>query len=199
MLNLSDYPKTVRMRDGRSLVIRILTADDEKRVTNFIHQLPPAERIYFWDDPSDPEILRSWVQNAHLNRVIPLVGLIDDRIVTLWTLTNDQHSWTRHIAYLWGVVDHTLRRLGIGTLMVRELLSIASRLNIERIALELVSPQKGQFAHFAHFGFVVSAILRNWVKDPSGQYHDMVIISMEIEPAWQKMEELILQYDSQAG
>ncbi|MBM3325482.1 MAG: GNAT family N-acetyltransferase [Calditrichaeota bacterium] len=199
MIDLSDYPKTIKMHDGRSLVVRGLTVDDEKAVAQFIHQLPPAERIYFWDDPADPEVLHSWVQNARLDRVIPMIGLIDGRVVTIWTLSHDQHSWTRHIAYLWGVVDHTLRRMGIGTLMVRETLSIASRLDIERIALELVSPQKGQFAHFAHFGFVVSAILRSWVKDPSGQYHDMVIISMEVEPAWQKMEELILQYDSHAG
>lgn len=83
--------------------------------------------------------------------------------------------------------------------MIRELLSIATLLDIERVAVELVRPQRGQISHFTHIGFQIVAELPNWVKDPEGNYQDMVIIAMEVEPAWRKMEEILQDFDAQAG
>jgi len=198
-LPLASYPRQFHTRDGRPVVVRSLTPEDEPAVAGFIRGLPQNERIYFWDDPSDPDTLHNWLMPSPRSRVVPLVAMDDGRIVALWTLTHESHSWTRHLAHIWGVVEPSLRRSGIGTLMVRELLAIAGSRDVERVALELIRPQKGQIAHFTHLGFEVTAILRDWVKDPKGIYHDMVVISMAVEPAWQKMEDLVMQADSQMG
>ncbi|MFN3821445.1 MAG: GNAT family N-acetyltransferase, partial [bacterium] len=180
------YPLKLPCRGNINLIIRPLEEEDIGEVVRFMRSLPEEERVYFWDDPTQPEVIRRWIRESQEGNGVALIGSVGEKIITLWTLSHDRHSWTRHIGYLWGIVDPAYRRQGVATVMVRELLNLATHLDIERVALELIRPQKGQIGHFTHLGFEMIAVLRDWVKDPNGQYHDMIIISMEVEPAWRK-------------
>ena len=199
MVDLSNYPKSVRLRDGKEAVVRILTPSDEVELSNFMRELPPLERVYFRDDVTDPKVIREWCFNIDLDRVIPLIAIQDERIVANWSMHLREHGWTRHLANFRGIVHPDWRRNGLATQMVYELLSIGQKLEIERAIIELVSPQKRLLAHFISLGFNVEAVLKDWVKDFQGRYHDMLIMMMKIEPAWRKMEELILDYGTHGG
>ena len=83
--------------------------------------------------------------------------------------------------------------------MVRELLRIAGSMEIERVVIELVEPQMQLLERYRKIGFKIDAVLKDWVKDFSGRYNDIHVLSTQLEPAWQKMENLIFDYGTHGG
>ena len=195
MVDLSRYPKKVKVKGGETIVLRILAPTDEKELARFLAELPPEERLYFRDDVSNPRTVHQWCHNIDLNRVIPLVALQGERIVGDMTLHLQEHGWMRHLAEIRGVVKPELRRCGLGTAMIYEMLSIAQSLELERAVLELVKPQQRALMHFTSIGFGVEAVLKNWVRDFNGETQDLLLLSTGIEPAWRRMEEMVLDSD----
>ena len=199
MLDLSMYPKKVRLSDDREVVVRLLEPGDEVELARFMKGLPQDELVYFRDNVTDTKVIREWTQEINLNKVIPLIALLGDAIIANFSMHLREHGWSRHLAGIRGIVHPNHRRMGLAALMVYELLSIVQKLEIERVVIELVSPQKRLLAHFTGVGFQVEAVLKDWAKDWSGKNNDMLILSMKLEPAWKKMEELIWEYGTHGG
>ncbi len=199
MLDLSVYPKTLVLKTNHKVTIGPLRDEDRDAAMAFLSRLPQNEQEYLWDDPNDPSVIRGWTQPVSANRLIPLAVWENNRIVSVWTLGFGDHGWTRHLGYIWGIVELDMRRSGIGTVIVRELLTLAAQLDMERVVLELVRPQKGPISHFKNIGFTIAATLNDWVKDRNGKYHDLIVLTMELEPAWQKMEEMLSKYEAEGS
>lgn len=199
MLDPSSFPKTFQMKNNRKIAVCPLKEEDQNDAMNFLMSLPKDELEYLWDDPSDTSIIRNWTKSDSTARQIPFLVRDEGRIVSIWTLGFGDHGWTRHLGYIWGIVDPRSRRSGIATVIVRELLTIAAQFEMERVVIELVQPQKGPISHFLNIGFSIAATLKEWVKDRNGRYHDLVVLTMDLEPAWRKMDEMLAKYDSHAS
>jgi RimJ/RimL family protein N-acetyltransferase len=197
-IDLSKYPKVFTLVDGRSVTVRSNEpSTDEPKLIRFMQSLPDNERIYFRDDVTDPEVIHKWVHESDLSRTIPLLAEDDNNdIVANWTLHVREHGWTRQNAFIRGIIAPEWRKQGLATYIINELLKIAGELDIERVVIELVRPQEDLLKRYVEIGFEVDATLNNWVKDFRGRYHDLIIISMKLEPAWKKMELLLLEYDT---
>ena len=196
MLDLSDYPKKVRLRKGDEVIIRLLTPGDEAALIKLMNELLPEDKVYFRDDVSDPAVVRRWCQNINLNSVLPLVALSGDQIIADWSLHQREFGWTRHLVDIRGVVHPVYRQMGLGAKMVYELLTIAQRMEKERAVVHLARAQKKLLARFIAMGFSVEVVLKNWIKDSSDRYQDMLILSMKIEPIWKEMENMVMESDS---
>ncbi len=196
MFDFSAYPKSVTLANGKNLAIGLVQPWDKAAAAKFISRLPTDERNYLWDDITDPNVFDQLTALPMNGRVIPISARHEGEIVSVWTLNRGDHGWTKHNATIWGIVEPAWRRSGLGTVMVRELLGFASQLEVERVVLELVRPQKGPIVHFRNVGFEEAAVLKGWAKDHSGRYQDLIVLSMRLEPAWRKMEDMLLRYDS---
>jgi len=193
-----QYPKIHTLHGDTQVSVVPLAKVEHSAVVSFINRLPSDERIYLWDDLTDPVIYKRWSSET-FPLIVALAAISDDKVITVWTLTQGDHSWTRHIGSVWGIVEPSWRNRGIAALMVRELLLFAGQVDIERVVIELVKPQKGPLGHFSKVGFEIAATLKGWTKDSSGRYQDLVILTMKLEPAWRKMEVLLSRYDSISG
>jgi len=196
MLDLTEFPKSISLNNNRRVVVRPLSEQDRDAALTFLARLPSEEQEYLWDDPRDPAVVRGWTQPATVNKLVALAVWENNRIVAIWTLGFGDHGWTRHLGYIWGVVELESRRTGLGTMIVRELLALAGQIDIERVVLELVRPQKGPITHFTNVGFTTAAVLKDWVKDRKGRYLDLLVLTMELEPAWRRMDEMLSKYES---
>lgn len=199
MTKSKNYPKAVQLHNGEEVIIRRLAPDDESELLRFMKSLPARERVYFRDDVTNPKVINGWCNESRRDKIIPLIATKDDKIVASWSMHMRDHGWTRHLADLRGIIHPKLRRQGLGALMVYELLSLSKRMDVERVVIELVKPQQKLLKHFEGIGFSVVAILSNWIKDTKGKYQDLHILSMQLEPAWKKMEEMILDYGTHGG
>jgi len=196
MLDYSLYPKTGQLHGGREISIVPLQRIEHPDVIGFIRKLPGDERNLLWDDLTDPTVYQRLIAPDVQPQVVALAGLIGGKVVTVWTLTGSEHAWTKHLGTIWGIVDPAFRKFGVGAVLVKELLHFAGQLDMERVVLELVRPQKGPIGHFSKVGFEVAATLQDWVKDHSNRYHDLLVLTMKLEPAWRKMDEMLSRYDA---
>lgn len=199
MVDLSMFPRKTKMGDNKEMIIRPLEDSDEEELKRFMSELPPEERVYFRDDVTDPAVIHRWVHETPRDKVIPLLAIHNDQIIANWSLHLSEEMWTRHLAHIRGIVEPEYRGLGIAPKIVFHLLTIASSIAIERVVIELVAEQKRLLAKFTSIGFQLEAVLKDWAKDHSGRYNDLLILTMRLQPAWKKMEEMILDYGTHGG
>ena len=189
MIDVSTYPKSLTLRGETEVSVQIMHPRLEDKLRQFMGSIPATERVHFRDDVSDPEVIHQWSNDINLERVIPLLAInTDDDIVANWTLHHREHGWIRHHGHIRGIVTPKWRNKGLATLMVRELLRIAGSMEIERVVIELVEPQMQLLERYRKIGFKIDAVLKDWVKDFSGRYNDIHVLSTQLEPAWQKMD-----------
>ncbi len=199
MTEKNTYPKTVKLRNGSEVTIRLLESSDHERLSMFLKSIPSQERVHFRDDVTDPSVVNKWVEHINLKKVVPLVAIQDDEIISQWTLHVHEYGWSRHQGEIRGIVLPEKRRQGIAPAMIFELLSFASDLEIERLVISLVRTQQGLLRSYQEVGFRIAAVLQDWVKDFNDNYHDLYLLTMELEPAWKKMEEMILDMGTHGG
>jgi len=199
MVDLSMFPKKSKLDGDREIVIRSLEKSDETELARFMRELPPEERVYFRDDVTNPAVIHGWIHVTSRDKVIPLIALENDKIIASWSLHLSDALWTRHLAHIRGVVDPDYRGFGLAPKMIFHLLTIANQFSIERVVVELVAEQKRLLAKITGLGFQLEAVLKDWAKDHNCKYHDLLILTMRLQPAWKKMEEMISDYGTHGG
>jgi GNAT superfamily N-acetyltransferase len=177
--NLNGYPKQLPLQDGAEVTVRPLTPGDERTLLDFFLRLPEAERFYLKDDITRPGVIAGWVRDLDYARVFPLLAVQHDRIVGDATLHRRRGGAHRHMGEVRVTVDPDLRRRGLGTALLQELVACASQVGLETLIFELIEGVQDEAIDAARrTGFLVAARLVNHVKDMQGKPHDLVMMSI---------------------
>ncbi|MFQ5805355.1 MAG: GNAT family N-acetyltransferase [Phycisphaerae bacterium] len=192
MLNHA-YPKKVTLRDGRSVTVRPLADGDFDKLFGFFQTLPEEDRLFLRHDVTDPQIVGAWVANLDFNRVIPLVAEDEDKIVADATLHLATHGWSQHAGQVRLVTARTHRRVGLGTVLTRELVGLAEERGLEKLQTHVIEDDVGSVKMFSRLGFVTAAVLKEWVKDRGGTKRNLAIMTNNVPDLTRIMEEWILQ------
>src|SRR5678816_1540967 len=94
---LQKYSKEIKLKDGSKSKLRPLRKDDQKAFHEFFLAVPESERMFIKHRVTDPEVIQDWCQNIDLGRNLPLLALIDGKIVGDVTLHQQLGGWKRHI------------------------------------------------------------------------------------------------------
>jgi GNAT superfamily N-acetyltransferase len=121
------------------------------------------------------------VDDLDYERVLPLLVLVDGRVVGDATLHRRRLGWTRHLGKVRLVIDPQYRQKGLGSLLVKELIEIGKGLKLERLVVELTGGQQAALVAFRHLGFERAAVLYRHVKDRAGRPQDLVILIRDLE------------------
>jgi GNAT superfamily N-acetyltransferase len=154
---------------------------DQHALYEFFQRIPKEDRLFLRDDVSRLATIQSWVDDLEYERVLPLLALVDGRVVGDATLHRRKLGWTRHLGKLRLVIDPDYRQKGVGSLLVKELIEIAKGLKLERLVVELTGSQQAALAAFRHLGFERAAVLYHHVKDRVGRPQDLVILIRDLE------------------
>ncbi|HOE10642.1 MAG TPA: GNAT family N-acetyltransferase [bacterium] len=190
---LRDYPKEVTLKDGRSVVIRPLTPEDERALRDFYASLSPEDRRYLRHDVADPGIIREWTHNINHERVVPIVAENPGgEIVAAATLHRQPESWSPHVAQIRLVTHPGYRRIGLGMQMAREIFSIAVFLRVEKVVAEVVEDQTAALHIFEKMGFEREALLKNHVIDREHEKRNLVILSAYLSSLWEQITDMVM-------
>jgi RimJ/RimL family protein N-acetyltransferase len=171
-----QYPKHAKLQDGTEVTLRLMVKEDERALLEFFRRVPREDRLFLRDDVSDPTTIRAWAEGLNYDQVLPLLALIDGRVVGDATVHRGKHSWTRHVGRMRLVVDPEYRQKGMGTVLVTELVEIGKGLKLERLVAEMLGTQQAALSAFRHLGFERVAVLYQHVKDQAGRPQDLVIM-----------------------
>jgi RimJ/RimL family protein N-acetyltransferase len=177
---LARFRKVKTLADGSRLLLRPLQQDDKQALVDLFARASQDELEYFRDDAGKAEVVESWVDNLNLQRVFPLVAVVDDVIVGDATL-HFRERYHRHLAWVRIFLDREYRRRGIGTLMLQSLIEIARRLGLQQLYSEVVTSQPRVVKAFEELGFQREVTLRDYfIFTSSEDTIDMAVLVLRL-------------------
>jgi len=190
-MRINSYPREATLRDGRRVEIRPLAQDDFDKLYAFFQELPIEDKLFSRHDVTDPAVVRGWVENLDFNRVIPLIAEDGGKIVADCTLHLAGRGWSRHVGHLRGVTAVTHRKVGLATIIARELVAFAEELGLEKLQTQLIEDNASSVSLFTRIGFKMEAVLPDMVKDQQGTKRRLAIMVNDVADLGRAMEDWI--------
>jgi GNAT superfamily N-acetyltransferase len=179
-LELQQFPKTIKLKDGRKAVLRQLLPDDEKEFHQLFQGIPERERMFIKHRVQDIKVIRDWCRNIDYGRNLPLMGLVDKKIVGAATLHQRLGGWKRHIGRVSVLVHPDYRGRGLARALISEILEIARRASLERVEAAFIGEQEAAIKMFAMLGFNQLVRLDDYVKDMQAITHDYILMGLDL-------------------
>lgn len=177
---IDQYPKTIKLTNGRSIVVRPLKKSDERAFHDFFSRVPETERALFKHRVSDLDVIRDWCRRIDYGKILPMLALDGDRIVADASLHQTLGGWKRHIGRVSMVVDQAYRGKGIARVLLKELVEIACNIGLEHLEAEFMGDQKAARHVFAMMGFEEMVARKDYVKDMQAVTHDYVLMGRRL-------------------
>ena len=146
-----------------------------------VYDDPEPERMFIKHRVTDPEVIRDWCQNIDLHRNLPLLALIDGKIIGDVTLHQQLGGWKRHVGRVSVLVLPQFRGRGLARALVTEIVGLARSLGLEKVEAEFIGEQEAAIKMFALLGFSNLLRLENYVKDMQAITHDYVLMGLNLK------------------
>jgi L-amino acid N-acyltransferase YncA len=178
---LPAYPKESQLRDGTAVVIRPLEKGEGEALLQFFLGIPEEERFFLKDDVTSPELMRRWTQDLDYGRALPLVALLDGRIVAEAVLVRRRGNARSHVGEVRVTVAPDFREKGLGTTLIRELCDIADDAELDKVLFEAVADkEEDAITAMEWLGFLRAGTIEGGARDQQGHLHDVVILVMPL-------------------
>lgn len=173
---IKTFPLEAALEDGTHITLRPLLKEDGLALLAYFQGLPPEDRLRLRDDVTDPQVIANWIDELDYDEVLPLVAWNNQHVVGNATLHFSPIGWTKHQGEVRLTTAPQYRTRGLGTIMVQNLLDLASALGLEQISIEVLPVWDQAFHFFEKLGFKEVAQLPGFVKDLEGNESDLVIM-----------------------
>lgn len=157
--------KRIKIKDGRTILIRRPKMSDVKQLKDYINSLVEEDAPIQINEKVSLKAEREWLKDSlkkiRENKLHLLVAELDKKIVSVVNLTKKRGRFS-HVAELGISVSKDYRRLGIATSISEHILDIGKRdKTIKVIELRAVEPNKGAIELYKKLGFKKVARLQN--------------------------------------
>lgn len=177
----TTYRNLITLKDGARVLLRPLTRDDRKQLIEMFAPVSPDDSKYLRDPITDPETVGRWVDELDYRRVIPLVAIVQDRIVGDATL-HLRKGPARHMGEVRIFLTKDFRRRGLGAQMLRALIDLARKAGLHMLVAEIVADQTKVIKAFRNVGFELQCSFEDYFMFPDGETADVAILAMRLTP-----------------
>ena len=169
------YPLTLRLSNGSALMVSPVGRTDLHLLDQFVQNVPFADRGFLYQDLS--VIVERWCADLDEEHCLPLLARRGERIVADASLHLEPEPWMSHIGKLRVFVHPDERGCGIGSALVGHLQSVAAELGRHKLVCECAAEQSELIALLRKLLFREEARLPEFIRDPRGRLHDMVLMA----------------------
>lgn len=188
MTDSTRYPRAVEIKDGTA-ALELMTAAAEPEVLEFAKTLPTHDLLFLRRDITEPKVLSAWAKQIETGEITSLLAKDDDgTILGCTAVVRDEHSWSPHVGELRVLVAPAGKDRGLGRQLIQESFLIALSLGLEKLTAQMTVDQTGAINVFEEMGFKAEALLKEHVRDKSGEKHDIVILSHDVEGFQSQMQ-----------
>jgi L-amino acid N-acyltransferase YncA len=167
-----------------SAQLRELSPDDVGALRDFFAAVPAEDHTFFKEDVDDPAVADRWVNDT---RSIRRLAVNEDGQLVGWAALIPGVGRTGHVVEVLLVVAGANRRQGLGRMLARRMLVEALEHGYRKVSVQLAADNPGPIAMFRGLGFEPEALLRDQLCDPSGQHHDVMVLSHAVDETWSTM------------
>jgi GNAT superfamily N-acetyltransferase len=172
--------KAAKLKDGTEVILRPMIKEDEEALHRFFQKLNDDQLQVLRHNVKDRKVVYRWAMNLNYQRVIPLLALVGEAIVADATLHRTSYGWKRHIGVVRIVVAPSCQALGLGTLMLNELVRLAHELGLEKLWAEVPLDAVHAIRACRNAGFVCKAVIEGLVKSANNLNQDILIMVCDI-------------------
>ena len=160
--------------------VRRLSEGDESPLAAFLAALPPGDRTFIKEEVTDPGVPRAWIEDRETYRA---VAVADGAILGLVAISPGM-GWSSHVGELRLVVHPAHRRRGLGSELARQAVLEAVRMGLLKLVVEVVAAQEPAVAMFTGLGFEAEALLRDQIRDRTGELRDVLVLAHRVDDNW---------------
>jgi GNAT superfamily N-acetyltransferase len=177
------YRKFVRLGNGGRVMLRFLTTRDREKFVRLFEDTSDDDIRFLKHDVRDPGVLNAWMDSLNYGEVLPLMAenLKDNQFVAGGVLLLGAHA-ARHMGEIRLFVSAPFQNLGLGSVMLDELINLAARENLRWLKGEVVRDQKNVIRGLRAKGFEVKSTLEDYFLCPDGTTHDVVLMMRPVVP-----------------
>jgi GNAT superfamily N-acetyltransferase len=179
-LELTKFPKDIKLKDGSKVKLRPLKRSDEKEFHALFQTIPEQERMFIKHRVTDIGVIREWCEGIDLGRNLPLLAVDGTKILGVATLHQQLGGWKRHIGRVSVLVQPATRGRGIARGLIQEIVEIARATGLEKVEAEFIGGQTAAIHMFAMLGFSELLRLDDYVKDMQAIKHDYVLMGLDL-------------------
>lgn len=173
------FRQLITLSDGGRVLLRPLTAEDREQLIELFEHVAPEDLRYMRHNVTDAELIASWVDDLDYDQVLPLVAVINERLVGSATLHLFEGP-ARHRAEVRIYLAKEVRRRGVGSRMIQALIDMSKRRNIYMIEAQIINDQATVIRAFQNLGFVRKCILDNYFILPDGELRDVAHLILRL-------------------
>jgi L-amino acid N-acyltransferase YncA len=181
MINYVAYRKFVTLRNGKRVMFRFLNEQDRDGLIQLFQEAPEEDTRFLKQDVKDLKLVNYWIDHLNYRRVLPLlaVDLESNRIIADATLHRGKHA-AKHIGEVRIFVSRSFRNLGLGSVMLEELIALAKQENLQWLKAEITADHKKVIKAFRAKGFEQKAILDDYFIRKDGVTHDVILMTRPV-------------------
>jgi ribosomal protein S18 acetylase RimI-like enzyme len=159
----------------------------------FFGSLPEGDRTFIKEEVTDPDTVRSWATDTSPGGrwvSVDTGGEGGDGMaeVTGYVAVRPLPGWSDHVGEVRLVVSPTRRGSGLGRELARRALVEAVSSGLSKLVVEVVAEQGAALALFADLGFSGEALLRDHIRDRSGELRDLMVLAHHVSETWAGMD-----------
>ena len=182
-IDINTYQKETKLKDGTKVLLRPMVPEDQDALYEFFKAVPREDARYLRDDVSSRLLVEKWAKNLNYEKTLPILALKDDVVIGDATINRRRFGWKWHLGTVRVFVHKEYRNVGLGHLMIGELVDIAFKLGIEKLIVEIPDLGAAAINAFTRAGFYRVAVIPNMVKDRENMPVDVVVMMKDVRPA----------------
>ncbi len=157
-----------KIKDGRNILVRYLKFEDWPECLKFINSLVEEDAMILvnkkFSKAEEIEWIKNWVELIEKDQAIVLVAELDGKIVGICNIKKGKFR-ERHVGTIGISVSKNYRNLGIGKILLQNLLELAKKkLGIKIARLEVLENNKIAIRFYKKLGFKTYGKLPKSIK-----------------------------------
>lgn len=177
------YPKEVVLKNCTEVVIRPLEIKDEQALHDFYRLVSEEDRWFTRFDVMDPAVIRGWVEGK--DDVFSIIAECGAHITAHARLHTHKFGCYQHQGRLRIIVLPEFRQKRLGSWMLLDLIHLAMDKGLRVLRADFVVGVEDAAIEAAYkLDFFKKAVLEEFIIDPQGQLHDLLIMTKHLHKDW---------------
>ena len=182
-IDINTYKKETELKDGTKILLRPMVAEDQDVLYEFFQSVSKDVARYLREDVGSRLVVEKWAQNIDYEKTLPILALKGDTIIADATINRRRFGWKHHLGTVRVFVHKDYRDVGLGHLMIEELVDISYKLGVEKLIAEIPDINIAAINAFTASGFYRAAMIPNMAKDRENMPVDIVVMMKDVRPA----------------
>jgi GNAT superfamily N-acetyltransferase len=178
MINYYTYRKLSTLKNGKKILLRFLNGKDRECLVKLFQDAYQEDIEFCKEDLKNPQVVDQWLNPGNSGKILSIVAidLETNGPIAAVILYRGQQAALKVGEIQQIFVSRPFQGLGLGSLMLDELLDLASQENIHWLKAEVPIEQKHVIRSFLARDFEIRATLEDFFISKKGIPSDVALM-----------------------